>query len=129
MAQHLVCFVNFTGCMGEVGDIVDGVSIDWLVCMGARLVVVPATSLVFSRVASPGCQVKTFFSYRFLNTDFFFCPEIIYLTFFFQDFHFFYTNDQVVEIFFSDPAGMIVLLCCYSIWSGWVSHQSFCALT
>ena len=37
--------------MGEVGESVDGVSIGWLVCVGAKLVVVPATSLAL-RVAS-----------------------------------------------------------------------------
>ena len=35
MAQYLVCSVNFTGGMGEVGDSVAGVSIGWLSqCMG-----------------------------------------------------------------------------------------------
>ena len=38
IAQYLVCSVNFTGGMGEVGDSVEGVSIGWLICMGSRLV-------------------------------------------------------------------------------------------
>ena len=50
--QYLECSVNFIGALGEVGDTMDGVSIGWLVCMGARLVVAPATSLAFPRVAA-----------------------------------------------------------------------------
>ena len=47
ITQYLECSVNFVGASGEVGDSVDGVSIGWLVCMWARLVVAPATSLAF----------------------------------------------------------------------------------
>ena len=46
------CSVNFKGDSGEVGDSVDGVSIGWLVCMGARLFVAPAAFLAFQRVAA-----------------------------------------------------------------------------
>ena len=48
----LKVFGKHLGGLGEVGDSMDGVSIGWLVCMGARLVVVPAASLAFPRVAA-----------------------------------------------------------------------------
>ena len=54
IAQYLVCSVNFTGGTGEVGDNVDGVSIGWL-GVGARLVVAPAASLAFLRLAIQFC--------------------------------------------------------------------------
>ena len=47
IAQYPEYSVNLIGASGEVGDSVDGVSIGWLVCMGARLVIAPATSLAF----------------------------------------------------------------------------------
>ena len=64
---------------------------------------------------------------------FFFLHTLTFFSFFlsintfltlFQDFDLFILMAKLWN-FFSDPAGMIVLLCCYSIWSGWVSNQSF----
>ena len=55
LAQHLESSVNFVGALGEVGDSMGGESIGWLVCMGARLVVAPATPLAFPRVAIQFC--------------------------------------------------------------------------
>ena len=43
-------FVNFIEGSDEIRDSVDGVSIGWLVCMGARLNVVSGASLAFLRV-------------------------------------------------------------------------------
>ena len=46
ITQYFECSVIFAGAAGEVGEGVDGVSISWLPCMGARLVdVICATSL------------------------------------------------------------------------------------
>ena len=38
ITQYLECSVTFAGAAGEVGEDMDGVSISWLPCMGARLV-------------------------------------------------------------------------------------------
>ena len=52
ITQYLECSVNFIGALGEVVESVDCVSIDWLPCMGARLVVASATSLAFPRMSA-----------------------------------------------------------------------------